>query len=77
MHNCSAGYCFNRSKVVDGMYVPATGEQELQSLAHTELGNTSWIQIDLKTSFRISAVKIWSRAGDNGGSFIAGYWKCF
>ena len=72
MHNCSGGYCFNGSKIVDGIYAPATGEHELQSLAHTNSENTPWIQIDLKTSFCISAVKIWNRVGDDDGSFIAG-----
>ena len=56
-------YCFNGSKVVDGIYAPI-GVHEWTSIAMTQDQSNPWLQIDLRKSFCISAVKIWnSRVG--------------
>ena len=56
-------YCFNGSKVVDGIYAPIDVDEHT-SISHTESEKNPWIQIDLKKSLCISAVKIWNRNMD-------------
>ena len=64
-------YCLNGSKVVDGIYAPID-VHEFTSLAHTLNEINPWIQIDLRKSFCVSAVKIWNRImdTDEGKRFI-------
>ena len=62
-YQCIRGYCFEGSKVVDGIYAPI-GVREFTSIAHTLNKTNPWIQIDLGKSFCISAVKIWNRNKD-------------
>ena len=59
-------YCFNGFKVVDGIYAPI-GVHEFTSIAHTEYETNPWLQIDLRKSLCISAVKIWNRNMDHVG----------
>ena len=66
---CSQSYCFQGSKVVDGIYAPI-GVHELTSIAITEQELSPWIQIDLQDNFCISAVKIWNRNKDILGTSI-------
>ena len=53
-------YCFNGSKVVDGIYAPM-GVHEYTSFAATLNEINPWLQIDLGKSFCISAIKVWNR----------------
>ena len=53
-------YCFNGSKVVDGIDTPI-GVHDFTSLAVTLNETNTWLQIDLGKSFCISAAKIWNR----------------
>ena len=57
---CLHGYCYNGSKVVDGIYTPIN-VYEHSIIAHTLNETNPWLQIDLEKSFCISAVKIWNR----------------
>ena len=59
-------YCFNGSKVVDGIYTPI-GVPEWTSIAVTLNEINPWLQIDLGKSFCISAVKIWNKIMRNKG----------
>ena len=43
---------------VDGIY---ESQNEVSSLAHTQVDINPWIQIDLSQSYCISAVKVWNR----------------
>ena len=62
----SSLYCFNGSKVVDGIYAPI-GVHEWTSIAATLEETNPWLQIDLGKSFCISAVKIWNKIMRNKG----------
>ena len=65
-YHCSRGFCFPGSKAVDGIYLPAAGEYEYTSIAHTNKEVNSYIQIDLEENHCISAVKVWNRRAKVG-----------
>ena len=67
IRECTDSYCFDGSKVVDGIYAPI-GMHELTSIAHTGYEYHPWIQIKLYQNFCVSAVKIWNRymSGEGG-----------
>ena len=58
---CYRGFCFPGSKAVDGIFLPAAGEHEYTSIAHTKREVNSYIQIDLEDNHCISAVRVWNR----------------
>ena len=60
---CDA-YCYNGSKVVDGIYLPPGADDRI-SVAHTRHEVNSYIQIDLEVSRCITAVKIWNRVSES------------
>ena len=64
----SQNYCFQGSKVVDGIYAPS-GVHEFTSLVHSQYELGPWIQIDLRENFCISAVKIWNRYMNSYGRY--------
>ena len=55
------------SFAVDGIY---ESQNEVSSLAHTQVDINPWIQIDLSQSYCISAVKVWNRNGSANGMSI-------
>ena len=66
---CTNLYCFDGSKVVDGIYA-SIDMNELTSMAHTTKENHPWIQIRLALNSCISAVKIWNRNMDLEGMHV-------
>ena len=69
IRECTDSYCFDGSKVVDGIYAPI-GMNEFTSMAHTTKNDQPWIQVELCQQFCVSAVKIWNRNMRSEGIFI-------